>query len=507
MNNSLSNGSSVLSTLLTAKKAQPFVAKSVSPVVEKRESAVIDRASGSVSARDIAQSPAGRQSASFRAAMSEVASAKAEARREAADKQWEQQAAARKAREQSRERRNSIATDNESPGQTLAKPKGYALNQPKEKVEASNSGPPGEIASSTVNEATGHNELVAGNALDGSLADAVDQAGVEDMNIDDLLDAEEGPQTPFSVLAPSAEAEIVVQGVIPDKALNPEGISLPSLTAEPGPADAVQTGLQAPAVPSATIPAIAAQATTGRNEINKALTAKVDGKSASPTGEPIADAFVGEGTVEQKDLSSEDNKALFGRLLAVAQGNRDGQTTNQELTTVKASLAALQIPESATRPAESPTPAMRGFVVQSGVPLTMGQPRWGEAVGERVLWLAAQNLSSAELRLDPPELGPMQVRISIQHDQAAVSFSSPHPGVREALDQSAVRLREMFHEQGLNLLNLDVSDQPLARQQTGEHGSGHRAGQGAETESTEEETTTIGTSAKLNTMRLIDHYA
>ena len=206
--------------------------------------------------------------------------------------------------------------------------------------------------------------------------------------------------------------------------------------------------------------------------------------------------------------SLEDFKLPFSRLLA-AQGvaGKEAQTVEQNLAKLLNPSAAPAI-DAATRPveAQAQAPSQRGFIVQTGVPMALGQPRWGQAVGERVLWLAAQNVSSAELRLDPPELGPMQVRVSIHQDQASVSFSSPHPLVREALDQSATRLREMFNEQGLNLTRMDVSAQsfarPNARDETESGGSGH----GTDAEMEEEENL-VGMTTDAARVRLVDHYA
>lgn len=149
-------------------------------------------------------------------------------------------------------------------------------------------------------------------------------------------------------------------------------------------------------------------------------------------------------------------------------------------------------------------PTERSFLVQSGVRVPVGQPQWSQAVGERVLWLAAQNLTSAELRLDPPDLGPMQVRVSMNNDQINVSFSSQQVAVREALDQSAQRLREMFNEQGLKLGDVNVSDQSEGRQFSRERDS---EGQGRRGSGAGEEDETPLIQSQLVSIRLVDHYA
>lgn len=93
------------------------------------------------------------------------------------------------------------------------------------------------------------------------------------------------------------------------------------------------------------------------------------------------------------------------------------------------------------------------------VQVAFGHAQWSEALAERTAWLAGQQIHSAELQLDPPELGPLQVRISVHQDQASVSFVSANPQVREALDQSMTRLRDLLQEQGMQLVDAGVSDQ------------------------------------------------
>ena len=99
------------------------------------------------------------------------------------------------------------------------------------------------------------------------------------------------------------------------------------------------------------------------------------------------------------------------------------------------------------------------------VEVPVGKPGWSEAMADKVMWMSAQNMSSAEIHLNPADLGPLSVRISSHQDQTSVFFTSSHAGVRDALDQSLPRLREMFSGQGMQLLDVGVGDQNAARQQ------------------------------------------
>ncbi|VXB92180.1 Flagellar hook-length control protein [Pseudomonas sp. 8AS] len=126
-----------------------------------------------------------------------------------------------------------------------------------------------------------------------------------------------------------------------------------------------------------------------------------------------------------------------------------------------------------------------------GQPVPMQQGAWSEAVVDRVMWLSSQNLKSAEIQLDPAELGRLEVRIELNKDQAAqVTFVSANANVRDQLEGQLQRLRDMFSQQGMGQLDVNVSDQSLARGWQGggddgrrQAGSGGGRGEGGEGES------------------------
>ncbi|MCW8157324.1 flagellar hook-length control protein FliK [Stutzerimonas stutzeri] len=147
-----------------------------------------------------------------------------------------------------------------------------------------------------------------------------------------------------------------------------------------------------------------------------------------------------------------------------------------------------------------------------GQPVQMQQSGWSEAVVDRVMWLSSQNLKSAEIQLDPAELGRMEVRIDLTKDQAQVTFLSPHAGVRDALEGQMQRLREMFTQQGMNLMDVNVSDQSLARGwQGGADGGSSRGGSSADGEAGEGElqqgVSEISSNRSAGDRGLVDYYA
>jgi|GEM_PF-1633223 len=84
---------------------------------------------------------------------------------------------------------------------------------------------------------------------------------------------------------------------------------------------------------------------------------------------------------------------------------------------------------------------------------------WNEALGQQVLWMVGTNLQAAELHLNPPDLGPLQVVLNVNQHTADALFMSPHAAVRDALENALPKLREILAEAGISLGNSQVSDQ------------------------------------------------
>ncbi len=94
-----------------------------------------------------------------------------------------------------------------------------------------------------------------------------------------------------------------------------------------------------------------------------------------------------------------------------------------------------------------------------GAALNLQQPGWAEGAVDKVMWMSSQNLKSAEIELNPAELGRLEVRISLNQEQTQITFASANANVRDALETQLHRLREMFNQQGMTQLDVNVSDQ------------------------------------------------
>lgn len=102
----------------------------------------------------------------------------------------------------------------------------------------------------------------------------------------------------------------------------------------------------------------------------------------------------------------------------------------------------------------------------TNAPLAMHQSGWTDEIVNRVMYLSSANLKSAEIQLQPAELGRLDIKVNMTADQQAqVNFMSAHPVVREALESQSGRLREMFAQQGMGQVDVNVSDQSRGQEQ------------------------------------------
>ena len=192
----------------------------------------------------------------------------------------------------------------------------------------------------------------------------------------------------------------------------------------------------------------------------------------------------------QQKTSLDEAAAMFSRLMSEARsaGTPELLSRADNLLTTLGSLT----PTPPAAVAAQPSPALHNITLN--VPLN--QAGWDKALGERVQWMIGQGIQRANIKLNPAHLGPMEIRIQVQNDQASVQFTSVHGVVRDAVEAALPRLRDMFDNAGVDLTDVDVSGQPFAEQQQaatdGQGGSGD-AGRNALFGSQEEADTLLET--------------
>ena len=121
----------------------------------------------------------------------------------------------------------------------------------------------------------------------------------------------------------------------------------------------------------------------------------------------------------------------------------------------------------------------------------VGSNAWEQQLGQKVVWMVAGGDQSASLTLNPPDLGPLQVVLSVSNDSATATFTAHQPETRQAIENALPKLREMMSEAGIALGEASVSagsqeqQQAFAEQARGGQG-GSRYGDSGDTGTTED---------------------
>ena len=117
------------------------------------------------------------------------------------------------------------------------------------------------------------------------------------------------------------------------------------------------------------------------------------------------------------------------------------------------------VPQSMPSVVQVQAPVSQTDAVQtsSNIPQAVGHSAWGEMLGNRVVWMVSQQHQSVELHLNPPALGPLEVRVSMSDGQANLSFTTQHLPVKEAIESAASRLGEMLGESGISMGSVSVT--------------------------------------------------
>lgn len=89
----------------------------------------------------------------------------------------------------------------------------------------------------------------------------------------------------------------------------------------------------------------------------------------------------------------------------------------------------------------------------------LGDPQWSRALGERLAVVVRGEHQVARMSLNPAHLGPIDIHLRLQDDQAQLWLTAQHPQARDALEAAIPRLREMFAQQGIDLSQQGASGQ------------------------------------------------
>ncbi|EHZ2742907.1 flagellar hook-length control protein FliK [Vibrio vulnificus] len=206
-------------------------------------------------------------------------------------------------------------------------------------------------------------------------------------------------------------------------------------------------------------------ATTASLSADKAAMALPEGMTANtiPTAfNPAASPDVAKSQVQSMQA------ALAAAGLASVKGSSKQTSTETQGAQPTTSLYSAQTVTGQTR-AEN--------IAAQQPPMPLTRELANEQVAEKVQMMMSKNLKQLDIRLDPPELGRMQIRMTMNNDIANVHFTVTNPQARDIIEQTLPRLREMLAQQGMQLADSSVQQQASGQQQRQYSADGQGNGQ------------------------------
>lgn len=370
---------------------------------------------------------------------------------------------------------------------------------------------PGEEAKPAPANGRGKPEKQKADREEAALADAVAE-GPETLLAQQTLEiavqvaAQLLGQRPVTAESGRQPAEAGKQGVQSrvDSRVDPRALALDKIAATPhadlaiqpgkAPAAALLPGLPTlPSEPATDIPVLAAsvvatQSSDPRIQLRDTPLRVSQGTLAQPlvnpradagdsrwrvTGQPALAASAQTKSVGQTPVQDVLSASLFA---SIAQAEERRADVRAELNEIAPSVVHASLAPSASQGGVSAP-----MVAHIAPPV--GSAAWAPELGRQVVRMgqsADGTQQTAELRLDPPDLGPLRITLSIQDGVAHAVFASAHSAVRTAVEAALPSLERSLAEAGISLGQANVNDQDRPEQETGGFASNGRGNGGGE---------------------------
>jgi flagellar hook-length control protein FliK len=170
----------------------------------------------------------------------------------------------------------------------------------------------------------------------------------------------------------------------------------------------------------------------------------------APAGLPESPLPRTTGLLSRQDFLRPEQEQSFSALV-----NSNIESAPQQAATILEPLRLI---------ASTPPPPQVSAVITP----ELGSAGWGKALGQQISWMVAGTHQTAELHLHPADLGPLQVVLSVENNQAELMFVSREPAVREAIEAAMPQLKQMLSEAGIGLGQTSVSaDSPRGQSDFG----------------------------------------
>ena len=242
--------------------------------------------------------------------------------------------------------------------------------------------------------------------------------------------------------ATAASPPLIAEALLPDTASNPSLTVAMTVAAMPppaGPMPGLSRGgkeampVAAPAPGSASRPAF--------GEVLSDLGAGV--RTAPNLGVSL-------GTSLPASAAAEQERGFEAALAKLESGTTQGAASTPATPNLSPLAAPSLTAPTPQRMSEAPPP------VTATVHAPLPSPAFPEEAAQRLTWLVKNGVEQASMRVTPPDMGPIEIRIRLTQDEATIAFAVTQPESGRAIEDAMPRLREMLSESGISLGHTSV---------------------------------------------------
>ena len=337
----------------------------------------------------------------------------------------------------------------------------------------------------------------------------------------DAAPGTEGKPVPFAMLL-----GIALDGGAPGDASTKTPAAEPKADkdASEGPAAAVATDAAALLIAGGAIPVpVATPAATGTPAASDATTAQdvahaqsaTARSDAMPPGAPTPSAATVASAANDspaaKDARPPSDAPAPPASHAEPAAKRESPTQAAMLASpaVAAMPDAVKAPDAPSSPAIAPAshagPVAEAPAFHGRVSAPVHAPEFPREFASQVRIAVQQGVEQASIAVNPPELGPVEVRLEISNGEARVHFAAESAATREVLTDAISKLREMLGSQGLTLSGSTVGAELPQREQAGAPRQGNTSPSQAGAQPAQD--ADPAPSGRGNMLRLVDVFA
>lgn len=131
--------------------------------------------------------------------------------------------------------------------------------------------------------------------------------------------------------------------------------------------------------------------------------------------------------------------------------------SSESKSMLKAMNPAVMTPSDAA--ASPTTPSANNPIKTLDIPVNISKFDWGDHFNQQIVWLGQQQIKTALIQIHPQELGPLQISLKMDKDNAQLHVISHSPEVKNLLEQTMPRLRDLMAEQGVQLTETNIESQ------------------------------------------------